>query len=446
MNRRVSTFVAIVFTALNLAASPGGYAAARGGGSVAPGANAAAPIGQSASPVGNASAARAAAVVILLSWDGVRHDYPELRAYPGLGRMQHDGVRAAKLVAGWPSSTFPGHVTLATGAWADRHGILDNRFFDRARKAEYAYSAQADWLDAEPLWIAVERQGVKAATHFWVGSETAWHGQRQSYRIAPFDGSVREAHKVDQIIAWMDLPIAQRPGLIMSYWHGTDEVGHEKGPTHPDNAAQLADQDAQLVRIFRAIDARRGWSRTTVIVVSDHGMTKIDSGFDLPAFLKAKYIDARVEGGGAVSHIFLRDPGRADEVVKALAGADVPQGLRSWRRDLLPAAMHLNHPTRTGDVVVVATAPLALGVFPWYARIGYQAMRLCCGWSRGSHGYDPDSKDMGAIFFALGRGVPKGVRIGAIRQVDVAPTVARLLGVAPPRDSVGVAVSQITAP
>ena len=382
-----------------------------------------------------------APMVILLSMDGVRYDYPDLREYPAFARMQRNGVRAPKLIAGWPSSTFPGHVTLATGAWADHHGIVDNRFYDRVRKTEYAYGEDANWIDAEPLWIAVERQGVKAATYFWVGSDTPWHGQHQSYRIAPFDGTVPESRKVDQIIAWMDLPAAKRPGLIMSYWHGTDRMGHEKGPDHPDIAVQLADQDAQLARIINAIDTRHAWSRTTLIVVSDHGMTKVTDTFDLPAFLKAKHFDARVEGGGAVSHIFLTDVRLADEVVKALAGRDAPRQLHAWRRDLLPSAMHLNHSTRTGDVIVVADAPLALSDVPWYVRLQYRVMGWCCGWSAGAHGYDPNTKEMGAIFFALGRGVAKGVRIREVRQIDVAPTIAQFLGVAPPRDSVGAVVA-----
>ena len=385
-------------------------------------------------------------LVVLLSMDGVRFDYPDLRVFPAFSRMQRDGVRASRLIAGWPSSTFPGHVTLATGTWADRHGIVDNSFYDRARKTAYAYSANADLIEAEPLWIAAERQGVKTATYFWVGSETSWHGQRQRYRIAPFDGSAPETRKVDQIIAWMNLPVGQRPGLIMSYWHGTDQLGHRKGPDHPDTAERLAEQDAQLARIFVAIDARRAWSRTTVIVVSDHGMTKVSAAFDLPAFLQAKRIEARVAGSGAISQVFLRDPRRADEVIKVLAGKDVPKGLHAWRRERLPAAMHLNHPARTGDVVVAVDAPLVLGTVPWYARIGYAVMGACCGWSIGSHGYDPNSKDMGAIFFAIGRGVPKGRRIAAVQQIDVAPTVARLLGIAAPKDAVGVAVRDIAAP
>ena len=217
---------------------------------------------------GAVTAATAAPVVILLSLDGVRHDYPDLRAYPGLARMQRDGVRAQRLVAGWPSSTFPGHVALATGVWADRHGILDNRFYDRALKKEVAYSPRADWIEAEPLWIAAERQGIRAATFFWVGSETDWHGQRSRYRIAPFDSAIGEARKVDQIIAWLDLPVGERPGLIMSYWHGTDDIGHEKGPTHPDIAVRLGVDPKKSNQMVRGtVSLPHGTGKTVRVLV-----------------------------------------------------------------------------------------------------------------------------------------------------------------------------------
>jgi arylsulfatase A-like enzyme len=44
---------------------------------------------------------------------------------------------------------------------------------------------------------------------------------------------------------------------------------------------------------------------------------------------------------------------------------------------------------------------------------------------------------MGAAFLALGRGVPAGARLGDVHAVDVAPSVAALLGIEPPRDSEG---------
>jgi arylsulfatase A-like enzyme len=50
---------------------------------------------------------------------------------------------------------------------------------------------------------------------------------------------------------------------------------------------------------------------------------------------------------------------------------------------------------------------------------------------------------MGGIFLALGRGVPAGARPGRVRALDVAPTAARLLGIAPPADCEGTPIPAI---
>ena len=50
----------------------------------------------------------------------------------------------------------------------------------------------------------------------------------------------------------------------------------------------------------------------------------------------------------------------------------------------------------------------------------------------GFHGHSPDVPEMAAILVAAGRGVAPGTRLPEIRNVDVAPTVLRLLDVAVP--------------
>jgi len=110
-------------------------------------------------------------VVILLSFDGVRHDYLDLDRLPAFERIAREGARAEALVPVFPSTTFPNHVSLATGAPPDVHGVVANTFLDPAL-GFFDYGNDARFLDAEPLWAAAERQGVPAAVFFWVGSET----------------------------------------------------------------------------------------------------------------------------------------------------------------------------------------------------------------------------------------------------------------------------------
>jgi predicted AlkP superfamily pyrophosphatase or phosphodiesterase len=49
------------------------------------------------------------------------------------------------------------------------------------------------------------------------------------------------------------------------------------------------------------------------------------------------------------------------------------------------------------------------------------------GTARGTHGYLNSNPGMRAIFIASGAGVRAGTKLGVIRNLDVAPTIARWL-------------------
>ena len=55
----------------------------------------------------------------------------------------------------------------------------------------------------------------------------------------------------------------------------------------------------------------------------------------------------------------------------------------------------------------------------------------------GAHGPFPTRRRLHGIFYAVGPGVRAAARPGIVRQVDPAPTVAHLLGIPPPAQSVG---------
>jgi hypothetical protein len=388
-----------------------------------------------------AAAVEARPVVILLSFDGVRHDYLSRDRLPAFERIAREGARAEALVPIFPSTTFPNHVALATGAPADVHGIVANKFQDAALGA-FDYGNDARFLDAEPLWAAAERQGVPAAVFFWVGSETDWRGIGARYREAPFDGRIGEEAKVAQILAWLDMPEAERPGLVMAWWHGADHAGHEHGPDARETRAALRAQDAVLGTLLAGLDARKAWRDTTLVIVSDHGMTAYTKTVDVAATLAEAGVRARVIHGMATAQVYLARPeqaGRAIEVLRAFPG------LAAWRRDEIPEALRYRHP-RVGDVLALAEPPLAL--LPGSDRgARFGGLARLFGGALGAHGYDPARfPEMHGIFVAKGRGVAAGVHLPRVRAIDVAPTVAALLGIEAPAQSEGVALEGIGAP
>jgi predicted AlkP superfamily pyrophosphatase or phosphodiesterase len=48
---------------------------------------------------------------------------------------------------------------------------------------------------------------------------------------------------------------------------------------------------------------------------------------------------------------------------------------------------------------------------------------------KGSHGHDPSLPDLHATFVAWGVGIKPGTKLGEIKNIDVAPTIAKLLGI-----------------
>ena len=93
------------------------------------------------------------------------------------------------------------------------------------------------------------------------------------------------------------------------------------------------------------------------------------------------------------------------------------------------------HPTRTGDLVVFSAPPYQFDAATPGTLIARSAFF-------GQHGYVPDVQNldaninMRATFLAGGPGIAKG-QVEGIRTIDIAPTIAYLLGVPEPQHSQG---------
>ena len=67
--------------------------------------------------------------VVLVSFDGFRHDYLARYDTPSFDHVARTGGGANALIPVYPSLTFPSHYSIATGLYPEHHGIVGNRFF-----------------------------------------------------------------------------------------------------------------------------------------------------------------------------------------------------------------------------------------------------------------------------------------------------------------------------
>ncbi|KAL7273418.1 hypothetical protein RUND412_003734 [Rhizina undulata] len=216
---------------------------------------------------------------LLLSIDGLRADFLFRNITPTLTSFLNSGVSPEYLIPAFPSVTFPNHWTLVTGLHPESHGIVGNSFFDPATQKEFYYtdparSHDAIWWGGEPIWLTAEKQGVKAAVHMWPGSE-AVHGWGSSF-VDVFNSSEVLDRKVDRMLEWIDLPLEERPQLILGYIPNVDAVGHKFGPNTTETDAAVKEVDDMVRELLGGLEARNLSDIVNVVVVSDHGMAGTD--------------------------------------------------------------------------------------------------------------------------------------------------------------------------
>lgn len=366
--------------------------------------------------------------VVLVSIDAFRADYLSDNATPNLARLAREGAHAAWMNPSYPSLTFPNHYTLATGLRPDHHGVIHNRMSDATigtfAVADRNAVGDVRWWGGEPIWVTAEKQGVRSASWAWPGSSAAIGGVRPSRWMA-YDEAVPPARRIDDVLAWLDAPQAQRPRLVTVYFEQLDKAGHDHGPESPQVRRTLGELDAVIGRLRDGLAARGMLETTDLIVVSDHGMATVGPRHAISVEdMIAPTIATVVSEGQSIGVQPL--PGREREAEARLLGTHAQYDC--YRREALPARWHYGTNPRVPPIV----CQMHEG---WDALYPQKLAKRPPQATRGSHGFDPALPSMRALFVARGPSFVPGAQLPAFDNVDVYPLLARLLGIdAAPND------------
>jgi len=160
-------------------------------------------------------------------------------------------------------------------------------------------------------------------------------------------------------------------------------------------------------------------------------------------------IDAQPVSTGTTSFLYFSDPTQVDAAAERLSTYDEFEVLRP---EALPAYARLGNGGRLGDLIVSARPPYFiedLDSWPswlqwlgtWGPDVMWAGMSL-----KATHGYPPDVGGMHGILYAWGSGIARGTEVDRVRNIDVHPTVTRLLGIEPGRPIDGAVEPELLAP
>ena len=69
-------------------------------------------------------------LLLIISLDGFRWDYPDIYNLPHFNSILKRGVRVKHIDNSFATVTFPSHFTIATGLYEETHGIVANHIYD----------------------------------------------------------------------------------------------------------------------------------------------------------------------------------------------------------------------------------------------------------------------------------------------------------------------------
>ncbi len=415
--------------------------------------------------------------VVMISLDGLPAyliDDPKV-SMPALHALAERGVRAAGMRVSNPSVTWPNHTTLVTGMQPRRHGVLANGVLVRGEPGIPVTidprRDKSELVRTATLFDVAHAAGMTTAAIQWPCTRSAttidddfqefFHPYGLRYTtprmlqemiedgILPKDvDSTYRSHSSP----WFDhvwtraacnLIAKRKPNLLLLHLLNCDTTHHQYGAQTQAGYTAVAYADACVGRVLEAIDAAGIRDKTAVFIVSDHGFTTTEKALLPNSLLRqegwlraagaSKIEEARVcvvpEGG--VGLLYITDPtldaaarGKIRDLFVAREGmAMVLEGdkfaecgfpdVRDW--------------PQMADMVLVAEDGYCFSGKADEER--WVAPNTQVGAPLGNHGFISTNPKMNATFIAAGAGLKSGVKLDVIDNINVAPTVAHLLGI-----------------
>jgi predicted AlkP superfamily pyrophosphatase or phosphodiesterase len=380
------------------------------------------------------------AILILISIDAFRWDYLERFKPPTLTRLAKQGVRAEGLIPQFPSKTFPNHYTIVTGLTLPHHGIISNNMRAPDIPGEFSMSnrevlADPRWWGGEPIWNTAERQGRKAASMFWPGSETKIGGRQATYWV-PFDNDMPHRDRVKHILDWLRLPEQERPSFLTLYYADVDSAGHSRGPDSQDVRDAIRRVDRSIGDLVKGVNKLGLADRVHYVIVSDHGMAALspDRMIVLDDYINVDNAD--VVDWAPVLALSPKD-GDVEKLYAALKGKH--PALDVYRsRDIPPEYGALAGNPRLPAIFAIAKEG-------WFITSTKEEHR----WAEpdrhapgGTHGYDPRLKSMHGLFIASGPRIKSGITVKPFENIHIYDFMCAVLGLHPAKNDGDPAVTR----
>ncbi len=371
--------------------------------------------------------------VIMISVSGLRNDYansPETfrLKIPNIQSLRSKGSYAVGLESVYPSQTIPAHVSMMTGNLPADHGITSDYSFDEQTGTQSSIFQSSKAIKSDTIWEAAKRENLMTAAVGFPLTDEA----NITFNFPELANSSDTA-KAEKVLTLIE---KNNPNLLLVNFTSFANAQRRFGLLSEESKSALELIDSLVGKILAATEQAKLIGEITFLILSDHGASKIEREFRPNALLAKKgFLTTDSQGNvkswkaiaqsfGGSAAIFLKNP--QDETLRQEVETlftelqEKSDDNPLWRITVRREAARLGADHRPAFYLDAAPS------FQISARA--TGSTISKTEDRAANGYLPSRAEMRAALIISGKGIKTGKRIEYARMIDIAPTIARLLG------------------
>ena len=415
--------------------------------------------------------------LFVLSMDAmIREDVAYMENKPNFKRIMENRAEVEKVCSVYPASTYPAHTTLMTGCYPGKHGVYSNFPLRTVPDGVSHWPVGSNWIFAEDLFAAAKRAGCTTAAVYWPitgrnpdidhiineyffyypeererieavfadqgADAVALQAVRENLRHFPkaADGQASIADGFDEFIMGCTCSLIRnaQPDVLLIHNCLLDTLRHRGGVFGRHMEEAMDRMDEWLGDVIAAMEDAGVFEQTDFVILSDHGQMDVSRNVNINVLLRqGGFLEvapngtiynwqAYAQSNGISTTVHLIDP----------TNQKLYERVYDYLLQLQKAGKYGIERVLTGELLAERYGQRGPFSFMLEAEPGtgfgnsWTGEPLTLrpeGKPRGTHGHMPE-KGPQPIFMAHGPSFRDGAVVGNAKLVDIAPTLAAVLG------------------
>ena len=414
--------------------------------------------------------------LFVLSMDAmIYHDVAKMENRPNFRRILEKRAEVKDVLSVYPATTYPAHTTLMTGCYPGSHGIYSNFPSCTVPDGIVRWPLGSNWVFTEDIFAAAKRAGRTTAAVYWPitacnpnidhvineyffyypnemedpeaafakqgADAVALQAVRENKHLLPTTRGSKELLRTsvfnDFIMGctcWL-IRNAQ-PDVLLVHNCLIDSVRHRYGVFSEQLEDALDLTDEWLGDVIRAMEDAGVYEQTNFVLLSDHGQRDVSKTVKINALLEREGLlqiapdgtlydwQAFAHSNGMSTTVHLIDNTNQKLYDRVYACLQKLQAEGNWGIEQIWTKEDVAE--RYGQGGPFSFMVESVDGFQFSNAIAGDLITTTAA-PRGKHGYMPE-KGPHPIFLAHGPAFKDGVTLENANLVDIAPTLAAVLG------------------